>query len=245
MQCRIEAQEESPDVNTNVAEAIPDVFTPFTWSVIRKLDEETNYIPGYYLWSGNVCGRIYSNIGQRVSATVALLGWDTKRVLGLLGDLFGQTPDEMVVSIHPFTRLQIVKQIVPGMARVLHHMITARLTLKGYIQRTPEWCRETTTRIEQVQTCVDLLALWHSELQPYIMRAWWAHTAGSSGIVQVMTLDRKLTKLVGKKEANQLLSNLRSGGGQERGRAAHIGTQAKLRAVHGAAALPLDHPRAL
>jgi pyruvate,water dikinase len=45
------------------------------------------------------------------------------------------------------------------------------------------------------------------------MRAWWAHTAGSSGIVQVMTLERKLTKLVGKEEANQLLSNLRSGGG--------------------------------
>lgn len=200
-------------VNTNVAEAIPDVFSPLTWSVIRGLDEATNYIPGYYLWSGNVCGRIYSNIGRRVSATVALLGWDTKRVLGLLGDLFGQTPDDMVVPIHPFTRLQIVKQIVPGMARMLRHMITARLTLKGYIQRTPEWCRKTTTRIEQVQTCVDLLALWHSELQPHIMRAWWAHTAGSSGIVQVMTLERKLTKLVGKEEANQLLSNLRSGGG--------------------------------
>ncbi len=200
-------------VNTNVAEAIPDVFTPFTWSVIRKLDEETNIIPGYYLWSGNICGHIYSNIGRRVSATVALLGWDTRRVLGLLGDLFGQTPNDMVVPIHPFTRLQIARQMVPGIGRVLRHMVTARLTLKRYLQQTPGWCRQTTACIEQVQTSAGLLSLWHSELQPYIMRAWWAHTAGSSGIVQVMTLERKLTRLVGKEEANQLLSNLRGDGG--------------------------------
>lgn len=199
-------------VNTNVAEAIPDVFTPFTWSVIRKLDEETNFIPGYYLWSGNVCGRIYSNIGRRVSAVVALLGWDTKRVLGLLGDLFGQTPDDMVVPLHPFTRGQMIRQLAPGIARLLRHMITARLSLKRYLRETPVWCRETTTRIEQMQTSAGLLSLWHSELQPYMLRAWWAHTTGSSGVVQVMTLERKLTKLVGKEEANQLLSNLRGGG---------------------------------
>jgi len=55
-------------VNTNVGEAIPDVITPLTWSIVRALDIESGFVPGYYLWSGNICGRIYSNISQRLSA---------------------------------------------------------------------------------------------------------------------------------------------------------------------------------
>src|SRR5690606_1314770 len=83
-------------VNTNVAEAIPDIFSPLTWSIVRELDDEQSFIPGYYLWSGNICGRVYSNIGRRVSAIAAITGWDTKRILGLLGDLCGQTPEDLV-----------------------------------------------------------------------------------------------------------------------------------------------------
>lgn len=43
--------------NTNVAEAIPDVYAPFTWSIGRQLDEALNFIPGYYIFSGNIYGR--------------------------------------------------------------------------------------------------------------------------------------------------------------------------------------------
>ncbi|MEZ4729694.1 MAG: hypothetical protein R3E79_21400 [Caldilineaceae bacterium] len=49
------------------------------------------------------------------------------------------------------------------------------------------------------------------ELEPYLYKAWWAHTAGGSRIVNTMILERKLTKLVGAGDANALLSNLRSG----------------------------------
>ena len=44
--------------NTNVGEAMTDVFTPLSWSVIRALDEEQMVVPGYYLFSGNICGRM-------------------------------------------------------------------------------------------------------------------------------------------------------------------------------------------
>lgn len=34
-------------VNTNVGEAVPDVVTPFTWSLLRALDIESGFVPGY------------------------------------------------------------------------------------------------------------------------------------------------------------------------------------------------------
>ena len=200
-------------VNTNVAEAVPDVFSPLTWSVIRGFDEELNFLPGYYVWSGNICGRVYSNIGRRVSAIAALTGWDTQRILGLLGDIFGQAPEDIHVPIHPLSRSDIIREILPGLWRVITNMIKAYLTLKRFLRETPDWCREMTARIKQVETKEGLLALWQADLQPYAIKAWWGHTSGASGVLQIMTLERKLTKLVGKEDANLLLSNLRGDAG--------------------------------
>jgi pyruvate,water dikinase len=200
-------------INTNVAEAVPDVFSPLTWSIIRGFDEELSFIPGYYVWSGNICGRVYSNIGRRVSAIAAITGWDSQRILGLLGDIFGQAPDDLVVPVHPFSRTAIIKEIVPGIGRVIGNMLKYSLTLKRFLRETPEWCRAMAARIGQAQTKAALLSLWQSELQPYAVKAWWSHTTGASGVLNIMTLERKLTKLVGKQEANLLLSNLRGEAG--------------------------------
>lgn len=200
-------------VNTNVAEAVPDVFSPLTWTVVRKFDEELNYIPGFYVWSGNIYGRVYSNIGLRVSAAVALTGWDTQRVLGLLGDMFGQVPDDLVVPIHPYSRTTVIKEFLPRLVQIFRKMLVARVNLQRFVRDTPRWCQEMTDRIEQVKTPDGLLALWRFELQPYAVRAWWGHSAGASGVLNVMAMERKLTKLVGKEDANLLLSNLRGDAG--------------------------------
>ncbi|WP_232795393.1 PEP/pyruvate-binding domain-containing protein [Paenibacillus sp. ICGEB2008] len=66
--------------NTNVGESISDVVTPLSWSIIRALDEEHNVIPGYYLMSGNICGRVYSNISVSLSVFSAF-GWNKKSLL--------------------------------------------------------------------------------------------------------------------------------------------------------------------
>ena len=100
-------------VNTNVGEAIPDVTTPFTWSLIRALDMESGFVPGYYLWSGNICGRIYSNISQRLSAITALYG-SSKLGLKLLGEVFGQIPAGLTIPFYPFSRMDVIKQCYRG-----------------------------------------------------------------------------------------------------------------------------------
>ncbi len=200
-------------VNTNVAEAVPDVFSPLTWSIIREFDNELNFIPGYYVWSGNIYGRVYSNISRRVSAAQVLTGWDTKRILGLLGDIFGRAPAEMQIPLHPFSRWDVIKEMLPRIGRMIGKMMRARRQLPQFLQDTPAWCQQMTTRIGQIQTKAELLALWQTELQPYTIRAWWSHSTGATGVVNIMTLERKLTKLVGTEDASTLLSNLRRDAG--------------------------------
>ncbi|MCB0104890.1 MAG: hypothetical protein KDE53_03260 [Caldilineaceae bacterium] len=198
-------------VNTNVAEAVPDVFSPLTWSIIRGIDEELNFIPSYYVWSGNICGHVYSNISRRVSAAHAMTGMSTERIVGLLGDLFGRSLDQLQMPIYPFAWGDVVREFVPGVGRVIWKTLTGYLTLNNFLRENPARCNAFTTRIGEISSGAELLRLWQQELEPYLYKAWWAHTAGGSRIVNTMVLERKLRKLVGAEDANTLLSNLRSG----------------------------------
>jgi pyruvate,water dikinase len=196
-------------INTNVAEAVPDVFSPLTWSLVRGYDIETNYIPGFYVWSGNICGRVYSNISRRISVAQILTGMKTERIINLLGDMFGPIPQGMTVPIYPATRLEVIREIVPNLLVIGRKMPAARRDLREYLKETPAWCRAMTARIGATKSKGALLALWQEEIQPYCIKAWWSHSAASAGVVNTMSLERRLTKLVGTEDANTLLSNLR------------------------------------
>ncbi|MFT9496728.1 hypothetical protein [Anaerosolibacter sp.] len=134
--------------NTNVAEAIPDVYPPFTWSIARLLDESMNFIPGYYVFSGNICGRPYMNISRRASMISIVLGKDGKEVLKLLGDLYGQMPEQMVMPIHPFTRLGVMKVMVPIILRTTKQALKASKDLPQFLKVTPGWCEGMRERIK-------------------------------------------------------------------------------------------------
>ena len=196
-------------VNTNVGEAIPDVITPLTWSIVRALDIESSFIPGYYLWSGNICGRIYSNISQRLSAITGLYGIDEKRGMSLLGDLFGQFPEGMSMPVYPFKRLELIKVMLPGIKNLLKNTIKASKDMSQHIKDTPDWCSKMTEKINKAATREELISLWNGELQPYNTKAWWIHLAGGSKSVLAMTLSKKLKEMVGVEDSNILLSNLR------------------------------------
>lgn len=195
-------------VNTNVGEAIPDVVTPLTWSLVRALDIESGFVPGYYLWSGNICGRIYSNISQRLSAITALYG-SPKLGLKILGEVFGQIPEGLTIPAYPFTRMDVIKAMVPGIRYYLRKNREVSKSLPQYVQDTPDWCRRTKAAIQKINTKEELLHLWRHELEPYNTEAWWGLIVSGSKAVLALTLSKKLEKLVGTEDANTLLSNLR------------------------------------
>jgi len=196
-------------VNTNVGEAIPDVITPLTWSIVRALDIEFSFIPGYYLWSGNICGRIYSNISQRISAITGLYGIEANRGMSMLGDLFGQFPEGMNMPVYPFARLELIKVMLPGIKNLIKNTLKASKNMSQYIIDNPVWCRKITEQIKRATTTEELISLWYDKLQPYNSKAWWIHVAGGSKAILAMTLSKKLKDMVGVEDSNILMSNLR------------------------------------
>ena len=197
-------------VNTNVGEAIPDVVTPLTWSIVRELDEASSFIPGYYLWSGNICGRIYSNISQRISAVTALYGTGKEFVMKIIGDSFGNIPDEINIPVYPFSRIEMIKTIVPRIIKYSKQTMKTSKDLPTFIEKTPEWTAAVTGKISNAQTEKDLLKIWEDEVNPQNNRAWWGLLVGGSKAGLAMSpLNKKLTEMVGSEQAGNLLSNLR------------------------------------
>lgn len=197
--------------NTNVAEAIPDVYPPFSWSIARLLDDALNFIPGYYVFSGNICGRPYMNISKRISAIASVTGKDARSALKLLGDLYGELPEGMYMPLYPFSRLGVLKVMLPILMRIAKQSRKAAKNLSKFLKETPNWCTEMRGRIEKVKTKEELLALWKEKLQPYFLEGLNAGSVAAIKLMNITTLDKKLTELVGMEDANTLLSNLRRG----------------------------------
>lgn len=197
--------------NTNVGEAMSDVFTPLSWSVIRALDEEQMAVPGYYLFSGNICGRMYSNVNMALSIYPAF-GKDYKPVLKKMNDIFGQMPEGMNIPIYPFSGLKLLKSMLPGVRKSLKKSKEVEKIMPDYLEETPVWCRTMKERIEKTKTNKELLNLWNEELWPYNCKALWVgRFAPRKKLTALFKLNNELPKLLGKEDANTLLSNLRGG----------------------------------
>ncbi|WP_068621007.1 PEP/pyruvate-binding domain-containing protein [Paenibacillus tuaregi] len=194
--------------NTNVGESIPDVFTPFSWSVIRALDEEQQVVPGHYLMSGNICGRVYSNISLPVSAFQAL-GFNSRSILAKMSNVFGKLPEGIGIPVYPFSKWSIIKALVP---RILYSSKRTREAVKGmsqYLKDSPEECAKIIDRIHKVKTKEELLRIWRQDLWPRNVKGVWAAFEGTSQKMQkYVKLKEKLSRLVGSEEANLLLSNV-------------------------------------
>lgn len=196
-------------INTNVAEAIPDVYTPFTWSMGKQLDEALDFIPGYYVFSGNICGRPYMNISRRVSMITSLLGKNSKGALKLITDIYGELPEGMSMPLRPFSRLEVLKVMFPVIMRSSKSTMKASKDLHLFLRETPKRCRAMREGIKEAKTKEELLSLWKEEIQPYFLKAWLSAGASAIKMTNITALDKKLTKLVGTEDANAILSNLR------------------------------------
>lgn len=195
--------------NTNVGEAMADVFTPLSWSVIRDLDEEQMAVPGYYLFSGNICGRMYSNVNLALSIYPAF-GKDYKPVLKKMNDIFGQMPEGMDIPIYPYSGLGLIKAMIPGIMKTSKKSKEVAKAMPNYLKDTPNWCRTMKVRIEGIKTSKELLTLWKEELWPYNCKALWVgRLAPRKKLMGLFKLNEELPKLLGKEDTNTLLSNLR------------------------------------
>ncbi|HWP96492.1 MAG TPA: PEP/pyruvate-binding domain-containing protein [Syntrophomonadaceae bacterium] len=199
--------------SNNVGEALPDVMTPFTWSIIRELDLECQKSPGYYLWSGNICGRVYTNISMILSL-LQKFGVSMKLGKRLIGDVFGNFPENLEVPIYPFSRFWLFREVFRLGKRNFQRRKEALKNIDHYLEYTQEWCEEEIKRIKQSASRQQLQNLWSEEIRPYVSKLWAVWLGGASDVTLV-TFRKTLVKLVGEEEANLLLSNFRGQSGLE------------------------------
>ena len=195
-------------VNTNIAEAVPDVITPLSWSITRSLDLEVGAIPGYYIWSGNICGRVYSNIGQRFSAIVTI-GVSLEAGRNLLGQIFGKIPEQIDIPLYPFSFKELMSHMLPRVFYTAYKMLTTSVKLNRLIAENPGRCRNLTAKIKEANSPKALREIWDHELAAYNIEAWWIHTSGAAKLIGVLTLQNKLIEMSDDDIAADLMSNLR------------------------------------
>ncbi|OPX89298.1 MAG: Chondramide synthase cmdD [Pelotomaculum sp. PtaB.Bin104] len=190
--------------SNNVGEAVPDVMSPFTWSILHEMDLECQKVPGYFMF-GNICGRTYSNISIMISS-LKVLGYNVPKAKELISDVFGYIPENIEVPIYPFRTLQLIKEMFLRAKKSLKRMRDSKKQRDYYLEYTPVWYVKTLESIEAANTKQDLLRLWTSDVRPFLSALWYIWFGGA-GSATLATLRRKLAKIAGEELANVLCSN--------------------------------------
>ncbi len=193
--------------NVNFGEAITDVMTPLSWSVLKLILEEWVFIPGYAS-VGNIGGRPYLNISVFASVFFAS-GRNRGDFLETLeGTLHMQLPDEMEMPVIPLSR----RAIIAALFNLAHLQLRQKQAVKRlpiYLQTNLAWFKNTQQQLRETDTKAGLLALWQEQIRPHVTQAVWGILGSAiSASDYAIQLRRDLTELVGPDDADTLISNL-------------------------------------
>jgi len=197
----------------NLREAVPDVMTPSTWSLLWIYFFEIHPVdfPGDHPICGNICGRPYVNLSM-TSSLYHAVGMDASKEK--FGDLLGSTPPEFDIPYLPFSPLTVLWHVLPGMVKDQRLMRRDCRQFQEYLPFLPKWIQSMRPRIQQCTDASSLLALWMESLRPAKVRADRMLRSVTTSLSEPATkLNLELTALVGEGETNTLLSNFSGAGG--------------------------------
>ena len=202
--------------NTNVGEAIPDVMTPATWSMVQVFLTDamaTASIPPYVGY-GRIGGRIYLNVSVMMTLSAAV-GVSETRYRSLTSEVFGKLPDDLEIPPVKAHRRDIIRAVLPMALHVLREARRDVKLLAAYLAAHPALCDRRRAEIAAVVTPVELADLWMDVLSREFDRVSWMLSAAtrSSG-ASFITTRKRLQRLVGDAAANALTAGLRAQAGQ-------------------------------
>ncbi len=196
--------------NVNLGEAIPDVMTPFTWSILQQgaIGQWIRF-QGFGT-IGNIGGRPYFNISIFASI-FRLLGRGDRQVLEHIeGTLHLRIPPDMEIPVLPAPQRALLT--------VLSQMVALSWRRKGAVKHlpalldgNPAWCRRMRERLSAANTAAELASLWRDEIRPHGLRVWWGFLHSTNHYVEyTMGVRRRLAELVGPDDADLLISGASS-----------------------------------
>ena len=200
----------------NAGEAVPDVMTPCSWSLLQIVIADmmpTLYIGGYSP-IGNIGGRFYMNLSPLMTM-VAAAGMNRKRLFESIGDIFGHVPDDLEIPLLPVSRWIVFRTVLPATLRNRRRIRGNVKRLPAFLATAPARCEELLKRIKAASSPTDLTRLWQDELLPYLHECNYMLEAGSKGDGGAFIKVRNtLRKLVGEADTNTLLLATDSGTNQ-------------------------------
>ena len=202
--------------NTNVGEAIPDVMTPATWSMVQVFLTDamaTASIPPYVGY-GRIGGRIYLNLSVTMTLS-SVVGVSERRYRSLTEEVFGKLPDDLEIPPVKARRRDIIRAVLPMGVHVLREARRDVKLLDAYLAAHPALCHHRRAEIAEFTTSIELADLWTEVLSREFHRVSWMLSAAtrSSG-ASFITTRKRLQSLVGDAAANALTAGLRAEAGQ-------------------------------
>ncbi|MDR3584744.1 MAG: PEP/pyruvate-binding domain-containing protein [Desulfosporosinus sp.] len=202
--------------NGNLGEAIPDVMTPCTWSLVQifMADAMATSSVAPYLGYGNVGGRFYMNLSVAASLA-ATFGLNRKRFVKLTEEVFGRLPEGLEIPLIPMSRWGVLRKLVPVAIRVMRRVRANQKRLPEFLAAAPEHCETLRARINTTPNAGDLLELWHNEVLPFFHDCcYMLEAAAKQGGSALIFVRRNLRKMVGESDTNTLLTGLSTSANQ-------------------------------
>lgn len=196
--------------NVNFGEAVPDVMTPMTWSILKGFREEWVTIGGVPPF-GNIAGRIYVNISSFASMLYAVGKNQAEIIKHLESTLHMPLPQGIRVPVVPLSRwsaLVFISKMVGGQLREKKVV----KTLPSFLTTNPDWCRDMRTFLKGIGNKEELQTVWENEIEPHSVRAYLGVLSSAMQFTNYTgPVSQRLTELVGPDNADALLSNLSAG----------------------------------
>jgi hypothetical protein len=196
--------------NTNLGEAIPDVMTPSTWSLVQLFMSHampTLSLPGFRGY-GNIGGRFYLNLSLSASLS-GLFGISEARFRSLTENTFGRLPAGVAIPRVALSRLHALRTLVPTAVRFMASVPGTLRRLPAFVAGNPRHCGELTRRIAATSDPAALARLWDDEGRPLVVTASdMLGAAGRSDPIALLTVQKRLRKLVGDADAAALTSGI-------------------------------------
>ena len=192
--------------STGIGENLPGIMMPSTWSIwkiffIEILEWEIEGLPAL----GNIAGRPYVNTSLILSFASKVYG--KNRGQALLEPAFGRMPDATmpIVDIPWGTVLRIIPKEFAWQMKVRRYT----KKIPEYIKTNPERCKALIEEIKNTDSLPMLHRLWRDEVKPlFVEGSYMLKTINEHYQMPWITLAGELKKLVGKQEADLLMSTI-------------------------------------
>ncbi|MBN2658046.1 MAG: hypothetical protein JXR86_13385 [Spirochaetales bacterium] len=193
--------------NNNVAEAVPDIMTPATWSLLKEF-HDAGPIPWIRIVPGaaNIAGRPYMNISYMVSIYKAL-GKEYKNTGK--DEFFGNIPENLEIPLLPQRKKDFLPPILKARFTTIPRYKRYGDDIPAYLEENPHFIESMKEKILSCEKPSDLVSLWEEQIFPhFIMSCRYLRVATILFGDRLSVFRKKLNRIVGGESASDILSDM-------------------------------------